>query len=74
MSDPDEVKHVEHVDRGFELTVKSKRGTGTRDQDEVTISIKQADRPSSNQVENLTKHVEHVMDIRRSHQPDEEDE
>lgn len=43
MSDdePDEVKHV--IDVGASVSVSSKRGTGTRDQDEVSLELEGED-------------------------------
>jgi hypothetical protein len=61
------------VDIGFSCTIKSKRGTGTRDQDEVKMSIETEERPTTDQLENFTKHVEHVMALRRADQPDAEE-
>jgi hypothetical protein len=70
--EPDTVERHEHVDIGFSCTIKSKRGTGTRDQDEVKMSIEMEERPSQEQLENFTRHVENVMGMRRSDQPDGE--
>jgi hypothetical protein len=72
MSDPDTVERHEHVDIGFSCTIKSKRGTGTRDQDEVKMSIEMEERPTQDQLENFTRHVENVMAMRRADQPDTE--
>jgi hypothetical protein len=73
-SEPDVIERHEHVDIGFSCTIKSKRGTGTRDQDEVKMSIEMEERPSQDQLENFAKHVTNVMSIRRSDQPDEEND
>ena len=70
--EPDTIERHEHVDIGFSCTIKSKRGTGTRDQDEVKMSIEMEDRPSPDQLENFAKHVTNVMALRRNDQPDEE--
>lgn len=70
MTDPDTVERHEHVDIGFSITIKSKRGTGTRDQDEVKLSVDMEDRPTTEQLENLAGQVENVMNRRRSHDPD----
>lgn len=73
MTEPDTVERHEHVDIGFSIAIKSKRGTGTRDQDEVKMTVEMEDRPTSEQLKNLSKHVESVMDARRSHDPDGDD-
>jgi hypothetical protein len=69
-SEPDVIERHEHVDIGFSCTIKSKRGTGTRDQDEVKMTVEMEDRPTPEQLENFAKHVENVMSMRRSDQPD----
>jgi len=71
--EPDIIERHEHVDIGFSCTIKSKRGTGTRDQDEVKMSIEMEERPNTDQLENFAKHVGNVMSIRRADQPDREE-
>lgn len=71
--DPREV--LERIDRGYRLTIKSTRGTGTRDQDKVSVEM---------EAETLGELVEHRDDLRgacietmrelRAFQPDEEDD
>ncbi|WP_435349018.1 DUF7389 domain-containing protein [Haloarchaeobius sp. HRN-SO-5] len=70
----DTTEKVERTDVGFRLTVESKRGTGTRDQDKVKAELRQEQVPTTEEVENLTRHVEHLMNMRRAHQPDEGDD
>lgn len=42
MSDrePDVEEHVERTDVGVSITAELKRGTGTRDQDKLTVKVK----------------------------------
>jgi hypothetical protein len=40
MTEPDTTEKVETTETGYRMTIKSKRGTGTRDQDEVSITAK----------------------------------
>jgi hypothetical protein len=69
-SDYDTTEKIVQTEVGFSMRVKSKRGTGTRDQDEVTMSVDMEERPTTEQVTNLARHVQAVMDERRAHQPD----
>jgi hypothetical protein len=42
MSDVDEVREI-HTSEGCKVTIKSKRGTDTRDQDEITVECSRMD-------------------------------
>ncbi|WP_435358465.1 DUF7389 domain-containing protein [Haloarchaeobius sp. DFWS5] len=70
--DFDTREKVERTDTGYRLTVESKRGTGTRDEDKVKAELRTEEWPSREQINSLTTDVAHVMERRREHQPDED--
>lgn len=39
-NEPDTTEKVEQTETGYRMTISSKRGTGTRDQDEVSLTAK----------------------------------
>lgn len=73
--DYDTAEKVEHTEKGYRLTVESKRGTGTRDQDKVSASLKTEslaeiveERPA------MVTTVVNTMSELRGFQPDETDD
>jgi len=73
-NDSDSVdKKVVNTERGYEITLHSQRGTGVRDQDEVTTSYKADGRPPDSVIhELLTKH-KYCLETVRQCNPDQED-
>lgn len=71
----DTTEQIEQTETGYRLTVKSKRGTETRDEDTVTVSAKTE---TLEQLEDESPRVHAtvsaMMDNRKAHQPDGEDE
>lgn len=73
--DQDREKKIEEVETGYRMTIKSKRGTGTRDEDTVTITAKTETLEKLNQqAPALEASVTATMENRRNHQPDQEQE
>lgn len=71
--DPD--RQVERRERGVSLKLKSKRGTGTRDQDEVYGKIRAPTAEEAReQVDELTGAMEEALDAQRDIQPGQDDE
>lgn len=70
MTDYDTQKKVEETDVGYRATIKSKRGTGTRDQDEVRIESRTETYPDPTLLTKMEDDVRQLMDARRSHDPD----
>lgn len=73
-SDYDTTEKVERTDTGYRVTVESTRGTGTRDQDKVKVEQRSETRPSESDVEGLITAVRDIMNARRAHQPDGEND
>lgn len=73
MSDEPTEKIV-RTDEGYRVTIYSKRGTGTRDQDQITVEYRSEQRPSLPTLQTLCEDVRKAMDMRREHKPDQEDE
>jgi hypothetical protein len=59
---------------GYELSIKSKRGSGTNDRDEVKQKVKSEDPIEPMEEEALTEQVKRMMAEMRAFQPDEDDE
>lgn len=74
MSDYDTTEKVERTDKGYRVTVESTRGTGTRDQDKVKIELRTEEYPDSKELIALNEDVKSLMNRRRNHQPDEDDD
>jgi len=70
----DTTEKVERTDVGYRLTIESKRGTGTRDQDKVRAELRTEEPPTATDIGGLAEDVRLAMDRRREHQPDAEDE
>jgi len=65
-------KKVVNTERGYEITLHTQRGTGVRDQDEVTTSYKADGRPPDSAIhELLTKH-KYCLETVRQCNPDQE--
>jgi hypothetical protein len=74
MTEPDTTEKVETTETGYRMTIKSKRGTGTRDQDEVSITAKTETLEKLNEQRTaLRTAVKVEMEQRRLHHPDKED-
>ena len=74
MTEPDTTEKVETTETGYRMTIKSKRGTGTRDQDEVSITAKTETLEKLNEQRTaLRTAVKVEMEHRRLHHPDKED-
>ena len=66
---------IEKTETGYRLTVTSKRGTGTRDEDKVQATVKTRTLSDLLMEQNAIKElVTGVMNDRRSHDPDGEGE
>jgi hypothetical protein len=67
-------EYVERSDVGVSLTVKLKRGTGTRDQDEVIAKAKGKTLEDARQdMEILREYIHDLAEDARQIQPEEED-
>jgi hypothetical protein len=68
-SEPTE-QTIEETKTGVSVTVKSKRGDGTRDQDTVTVKAHYEDlREAGDQVEWLNSILTHQLDTARRNDP-----
>lgn len=74
MTEHDQTEKVVRTDHGIRMSVESKRGTGTRDQDEVTLEYRGEELPDEETVTQLHARVSYLMDLRRRHQPDDTEE
>jgi len=70
----DVTEKLVETETGYRLSVSSKRGTGTRDQDEVSLTMKTEDAPTEQDIKEANARVSFMMDMRRNHQPDEDDD
>lgn len=62
---------IEEIETGYRLTVKSKRGTGTRDEDTVSVTAKtETLEEIEDESPRVHAAVQAMMDNRRAHQPD----
>jgi hypothetical protein len=66
----DTTQRIEETETGYRLTVKSTRGTGTRDQDKVSVTAKTATLPDPSDVTEVCDRVRNAMNQRRAHEPD----
>lgn len=72
---PSPTEHVERSDVGVSLTVKLKRGTGTRDQDEVIAKAKGKTLEDAREdMETLREYIHDLAEDARQIQPEEEGE
>lgn len=62
----------ERTDVGYRLSVESKRGTGTRDQDKVQAELRSEQPATEGEIAQLCADVRQAMEARRRHQPDAE--
>ncbi len=70
----DVVEKLEEFEKGHRLTIKSKRGTGTNDRDEVQIEYLTEDRPSEEERMQVASDVTQTINYLRSNQPVEEED
>jgi len=70
---PQTTKRVEQTEHGYQVTIESKRGTGTRDQDKVRMQARTEGYPDSNMLLKMERDVTDLMEERRQHQPDAEE-
>jgi hypothetical protein len=66
----DTTRRIEETETGYRLTVKSTRGTGTRDQDKVSLVAKTESLPDPATVTDVCDRVRNAMNQRRAHEPD----
>lgn len=72
-SEHDTTEKVEQTEYGYRLTIESTRGTGTRDQDSVSITGKAETLEKLNEQRSAMRTAVTVeMNQRRMHKPDEE--
>lgn len=72
---PDVHEEVEHTKTGVELTLESKRGTGTRDQDSVKMKVRGKTMAEvESQRADAREMVITEITALRANQPDEEDD
>lgn len=74
MTDDTTTEKIEKTETGFTFTVKSKRGTGTNDRDEVKAEQRTEHRPTEVERKQLLSDVKDAMTRLRSHQPDESED
>lgn len=70
-SDYDTTEKLTRTDTGYRYEIKCKRGTGTRDQDEVKAELRREDIPDATAIEHLRIDVETTMTELRAFQPDD---
>lgn len=71
----DPTEKIEETETGYSATIKSTRGTGTRDQDKVEITAKTETLSQlEDELPRLEASVKASMKNRRAHQPDSEGE
>lgn len=70
-----ETEYVERSDVGVSLTVKLKRGTGTRDEDQIKAKVKAKTLEDAREdMETLRAYIHDLAEDARQIQPGEEDE
>ena len=68
-------EHVERSDVGVSLTVKLKRGTGTRDEDQITAKVKAKTLEDAREdMETLRAYIHDLAEDARQIQPEEDGE
>lgn len=68
--DYDTTEKVEEFEKGFRLTVKCTRGTGTRDEDTVKAELRTEEMPTADKAAAVNREVrQQIMDL-REFQPD----
>ena len=73
--EPERSEYVERIDVGVSLTVKLKRGTGTRDQDEVIAKAKGSTLEDAREdMDELRGYIRDLAADARQIQPDGSDE
>jgi len=72
---PSPTEHVERTDVGVSLTVKLKRGTGTRDEDQIKAKVKAKTLEDAREdMKTLRAYIHDLAEDARQIQPEEEDE
>ncbi|WP_254547337.1 DUF7389 domain-containing protein [Halomarina pelagica] len=67
------VEYVERSDVGVSLTVKLKRGTGTRDEDQITAKVKAKTLEDAREdMETLRAYIHNLAEDTRQIQPEED--
>lgn len=74
MTEYDTTEKLERTDHGYRLTVESTRGNGTRDQDKVKAELRTETHPSEETIIRVCEDVKQVMEFRRGHDPDGDDD
>lgn len=64
---------VEELETGYKLSVKSTRGAGTRDVDEVRLTAFVTNYPDAALREKMVQDSNDIMEAKRAHQPDGEE-
>ncbi len=71
---PSSTEFVKHTDVGVSLTVKFKRGTGTRDEDQIKAKVKAKTLEDAREdMETLRTDIHVLAENTRQIQPEEED-
>jgi hypothetical protein len=61
--------------QGFQLSIMHQRGTGVRDQDEISVTWDLEHRPTNADIRDLSKTVEREMEVLRdANRPSEDEE
>lgn len=68
----DTTQQIEETEVGYRMKIKSTRGTGTRDQDTVSVVANTRRLPDPETVTDLCHRVRNAMNQRRAHEPDAE--
>lgn len=69
------MEYIERSDVGVSLTVKLKRGTGTRDEDQIKAKVKAKTLEDAREdMETLRAYIHDLAEDARQIQPEEEDE
>lgn len=72
-TEPDTTTKVEETEIGYRMMISSTRGTGTRDQDKVTVEAHTETLDRLLQQQNAIQEAVRIqMDKRRLHKPDED--
>jgi len=71
-SDANVEKKVRHLETGYEVTVTSKRGTGTYNNDKVEHELRTTTPPTDAELDEMSERVAQQMNQLRENQPDEE--
>jgi len=70
----DVIEKVEEYEKGWHINIKSKRGTGTNDRDEVQMEQFSETKPDEKERMDMAMNVTQMMNMLRMNQPVEESE